>query len=92
MANYSKEFKEQALKLTDDIGLKKASEQLGLKYSTLAGWRQVWNKKNRANKDQVNSKPLTDREQKMKLEIQELKHANEILKDALGFFAKDRKK
>lgn len=36
--------------------------------------------------------PLTDREIQMQVEINELKQANEILKDALGFFAKDRKK
>ncbi len=92
MSIYSEEFKEQALKLTDDIGLKKASEQLGLKYSTLSGWRQLRSKKNKQNKDQVNSTPLTDREKEMQIEIQELTQANEILKDALGFFAKDRKK
>lgn len=91
MATYSKDFKEQALKLTDDIGLKKASVQLGLKYSTLAGWRQVRNKKKNQNNDLFDAAPLTEREQKMKKEIQELKQANEILKDALGFFAKDRK-
>ena len=30
--NYSKEFKEEALKLSDEIGVKKAAAQLGLKY------------------------------------------------------------
>lgn len=92
MTTYSKDFKEQALILSDDIGVKKASDQLGLKYSTLAGWKQKRNKGNSQNKDQVDIVPLTEREQKMKLEIHELKQANEILKDALGFFAKDRKK
>ena len=38
--NYSKEFKEEALKLSDEIGIKKAAEQLGLKYYTLAEWRK----------------------------------------------------
>ena len=32
---YSKEFKQQAIKLSDEIGTKKASEQLGLAYFTL---------------------------------------------------------
>ena len=30
MSKYSKEFKEEALKLSDEIGLKKAAQQLGL--------------------------------------------------------------
>lgn len=29
---YSKEFKEEALKLSDEIGLKKAAQQLGIQY------------------------------------------------------------
>jgi transposase len=36
MTRYSKEFREQALKLSDEIGVKKASEQLGVLYDTLA--------------------------------------------------------
>ena len=57
VGRYNKDFKEQALKLSDDIGLKKASEQFGLKYSTVAGWRQTRNKKNNQNKDQVDTVP-----------------------------------
>ena len=41
MAKYSKEFKEEALKLSDEIGVKKAAEQLGLQYYTLADWRKL---------------------------------------------------
>ena len=44
---YSKEFKQQAIKLSDEIGTKKASEQLGLTYYTLGDWRK---KENRTNK------------------------------------------
>ena len=39
MAKYSKEFKTEALKLSDEIGIKKAAQQLGLNYYTLADWR-----------------------------------------------------
>ena len=37
MSKYSKEFKEEALKLSDEIGIKKAALQLGLQYYTLHG-------------------------------------------------------
>ncbi|MBO5287989.1 MAG: transposase [Spirochaetales bacterium] len=37
---YSKEFKQQAIKLSDEIGTKKACEQLGLTYFTLGDWRK----------------------------------------------------
>ena len=38
---YDKEFKLQALELSDDIGVKKAAEQLGFPYFTLAEWRAI---------------------------------------------------
>ena len=41
MSKYSKEFKEEALKLSDEIGVKKAALQLGLQYYTLADWRKA---------------------------------------------------
>ena len=42
---YSKEFKQQAIKLSDEIGTQKACEQLGLSYFTLGGWRKKENRK-----------------------------------------------
>ena len=90
--NYSKKFKDEALKLSNEIGIKKAAEQLGLKYYTLAEWR-----KNRKAKLSEPINHLTDTEAKARIrELEkrnaELERANDILKDALGFFAKDRKK
>ena len=41
MSKYNKEFKEEALKLSDEIGVKKAALQLGLQYYTLADWRKA---------------------------------------------------
>ena len=41
MKHYSKEFKEEALKLSDEIGVKKAAQQLGIAYYTLADWHSI---------------------------------------------------
>ncbi len=38
---YDKEFKQQALQLSDEIGVKDAAEKLGIKYYTLADWRKI---------------------------------------------------
>lgn len=87
---YDKEFKEQALKLSDEIGAKKAAEKLGLKYHTLADWRKI-----RKNKQELSAPTENDamaRIRQLEKELSELRLANEILKDALGFFAQDRKK
>lgn len=86
MTKYSKEFKTEALKLSDEIGIKKAAQQLGLKYYTLSDWRK---------QRKVESTPESEAQKRIReleKETAELKQANEILKDALGFFAKDRKK
>ena len=93
MAKYSREFKEDALKLSDEIGVKKAASQLGLPYYTLADWRN--RTRDRITGQLKKEMSLTEQEirvRELERENAELKEANEILKDALGFFAKDRKK
>ena len=91
---YSKEFKQQAIKLSDEIGTKKASEQLGLVYFTLINWRKKENRKRIMNEDTTENTttPLTERERKLMKEIEELREANNILKDAFSFFVNDRKR
>ena len=95
MRKYDKEFKEEAVKLSDEVGVKQAAAQLGVSYYTLAEWRH----KRKAYGDHAfvgsgirRDAPLSERERALMKQIQELQKANEILKDALGFFAKDRKK
>ena len=90
MKRYDQNFKDEALKLSDDIGVKKACEQLNLNYGTLTDWRKLRVKKERAGKK--SDKELQNENARLKKEIEELKKSNEILKDALGFFAADRKK
>ena len=87
---YSKEFKQQAIKLSDEIGTQKACEQLGLSYFTLGGWRKKENRKQIMN--EKTTAPLTEREKKLMKEIEELREANNILKDAFYFFVNDRKR
>ena len=89
---YSKEFKEEALKLSDEIGLKKAAQQLGIQYYTLSDWRSKRNTAIKNKKNQMSDEGLQKRNLELERENAELRKANGILKDALGFFAKDRKK
>ncbi|MBQ2124546.1 MAG: transposase [Spirochaetales bacterium] len=91
---YSKEFKQQAIKLSDEIGTQKACEQLGLSYFTLGGWRKKENRKRIMDEETTEntSVPLTEREKKLMKEIEELREANNILKDAFSFFVNDRKR
>lgn len=45
---YDKSFKEETVKLSDEIGVKAAAAQLGIPYYTLSGWRN-----NRKNTDSI---------------------------------------
>ena len=97
LMQYDKEFKLQALQLSDEIGVKKAAEQLGINYYTLAEWRKTRNK--RGTDAFVGSGhqvlPASDKDRrimKLEAELRETRRANEILKEALGFFAASRKK
>jgi transposase len=91
MRQYSTDFREQALKLSDEIGLQKTFKQLGVNYETLSGWRKIRKRKS-GKKLAPKTSSMTDQEKQLLKENQELKEANEILKDALCFFARDRKK
>ena len=99
MRKYDKEFKEEAVKLSDEVGIKQAAAQLGVAYYTLSEWRQK--RKAYGGHAFVGSgirrdAPLNENERRLIKENAELHKANEILKGcpgkALGFFAKDRKK
>ena len=92
MRRYSKEFKKEALRLSDEIGVKKASENLGIRYCTLSCWRR--NRK--AEKESLKYVLIDDETRLRIVELERentvLKKANYILKEALGFYAKDRNK
>lgn len=88
MQRYSREFREEAISLSDEIGPKKAAQQLGINYATLIDWRKKRKTKTEKEKSTAESKTVEE----LQKEIAELKKANDILKDALGFFALDRKK
>ena len=88
---YSKEFKEQAIKLSDEIGVKQACAQLGLVYGTLADWRKSYNRERILKQKTSEDDPPKEREKKLMKENAELREANNILKDAFRFFVNDRK-
>lgn len=94
---YDKGFKEGAVSLSDEIGVRKAAEQLGVPYYTLADWRSK--RKLHGAQAYVGSgrkrMPADPKEQRileLEKEIAELRRSNEILQEALGFFAANRKK
>lgn len=58
---YSKEFKEETIKLSDGIGVKKACTQLGLPYYTIVDWQ----KDRKANECEIASLSPTDQQKRI---------------------------
>jgi transposase len=97
MATYEKSFKEEAVKLSDEIGIKTAAAQMGVPYYTLADWRHRQNiHGDQAHVGSGHKRETGDEKDRRIRELErenaELARANEILQEALGFFAKNRKK
>lgn len=97
MMQYDKTFKEEALRLSDEIGLKNAAAQLGISYYTLSGWRNKRTKygQNAFPGSGYSRVPGDIKEQRIRnleKENAQLKRSNEILQEAPGFFAVRRKK
>lgn len=77
---YNMVFKEEAVKLSDEIGLVEAANRLGVPYQTLSEWRK---KRTRPGVVDVDGKSA--RERMLEAENAELKRTVEILRDALVF-------
>ena len=96
MRTYDRHFKEEAVRLAKEIGSRKAAEQLGIPFYTLIDWRSA--RRQHGDNAHVGSghsyadANKNHRELELERENAELRRANDILKDALGFFAKDRKR
>ena len=90
--NYTKEFKEEAIKLMKEEGYsqREVSKRLGISHSTLYRWEKELIKKD--SKSSL-SKNIISIEQKeldgLYKEIKRLKTEREILKKAAAFFANE---
>lgn len=92
---YEKSFKEEAVKLANETSVSKAARNLGISENTLRNW--MTNAKSRPENPFIGSghKYMLPQDAQMAAllkENKELKRANEILKEALGFFAVSQKK
>ena len=92
---YDRSFKEEAIKLAEETNVSKTARSLGIHENTLRNW--VKSARERPDNPFVGSghKYISAKEaEKAALlkENRELKRANEILKEALGFFAVSQKK
>jgi transposase len=92
---YSQQEKAEALKLMKEVGTRVTSERLEISQDTL----YTWASKERKRKEAVNAvvaekgpEGLVAEVEQLRKELAEKDEEVEILKDALGFFAKRRKR
>ncbi|UNC90748.1 transposase [Candidatus Contubernalis alkaliaceticus] len=95
MRVYDKEFKEEAIKLSGEVGPTVAAEKLGIPVTTLYTWRSNANRY--GNMAIVGSghkrvDPKTAEIRALEKQLKELEATNDILKRALAFFAMSQKK
>ncbi len=98
---YSREYKEEAIRLADEKGCKNASDELGIPYNTLYGWVKEARKGNLhlENRSNSNISKLEEELQQLRRankelakENKRLQEENEFLAEATVFFAASRQK
>lgn len=89
---YDTSFKDQAVALAEEIGVKKAKEKLGIKSEQVLGnWVKKKNLKNSTDSG-AEAVALREEVKKLKKELDKEKKITAILKDAAAFFCQDHLK
>lgn len=95
MRDYDNDFKQEAIKLSYELGPTNASRQLGIPATTLRTWRDRLKKHGDLaflGSGHPRIDPKTAEVMALEKKIKELESANDILKKALGFFVESQKK
>jgi transposase len=95
MVTYEKEFKEQAVKMAAEVGSAKAANDLGIPVNTLYGWMsraKIHGERTHVGSGHKRQDAENEEISRLNKRIKEIERANEILKEALGFFVVSQKK
>ena len=65
MRPYDERFREEAIKLSDDIGLAPAANQLGVPYQTLSEWRKKRTREGTRDRSKTKNKEPISREEQL---------------------------
>ena len=90
-ARYTKEFREEAVKLAEAVGGSEASRRLSIPLKSLANWQRAA-KAGKLEEVGRQQKPQTELEaelQRTKRELAEVKMERDLLKKFAAYFAKE---
>lgn len=82
------EYKEEALKLAERVGVTEAAQKLGIKVSQIYSWRTALNSKRTLSERESQ---LATENARLKRQLAEQAEELEILKKAATYFAKHQK-
>ena len=91
---YTKEERQEALKLAEEIGAAAAAQRQGMNVDTLYGWRGRAKERAAAVEAVVGGRSegeLVAEIEALRKQLRQARQDVEILQEALGFFAKRRK-
>ena len=89
--SYNREFKLEAIKLAESVGVTKASEELGVSKKSLQNWlngKSLGDSKTTSKSSSVSELEAENR--RLKKENKNLKIINEVLKKSTAIFSKDQ--
>lgn len=88
--SYNKEFKLEAIKLAEEIGITKASQELGVTSKSLRSWMNGEALGPEAKSKTQSHADLEAENRRLKKENKNLKLINDILKKSTAIFSKDQ--
>ena len=84
----SEEYKKEAVKLADTVGVTEAAKQLGIHTTQIYNWRGKLRVKETRSEAEIR---LLDENARLTRELAEKKQENDFLKKASAYFAKHQK-
>ena len=87
---YTKQFKEEAVKLAENVGVAQAAQDLGISATNINRWKK--GPQNASLKATAASglSAVEEENLRLKKELRHVYEVNTILKKSLGIFAKDK--
>ena len=87
---YTEQFKEEAVKLAENVGVTQAAKDLGITSTNISRWRKGPQNAPIKATAASNFSVVEEENLRLKKELRHVYEVNAILKKSLGIFAKDR--
>ena len=87
---YTEQFKEEAVKLAENVGVTQAAKDLGITSTNISRWRKGPPNAPLKSTTTSNLSAVEEENLRLKKELRYVYEVNAILKKSLGIFAKDK--